>query len=135
MTLARTSPGVALQRKIYERLAATITDISTYDSVPQGQPMPYIIIGEDFGTRDDTKDITGEIASVTIHAWSDKKGKKQVKEMTARIEAAIFSSNVDLSGDGFTCLETALEEKQHFIDEDGKTNHGVIKISFKIQTN
>lgn len=135
MTLARLSPGVALQRELYERLSAEITDISTYDVVPQGTAMPYISIGEDFVIRDDTKDITGEIATLTIHAWSNKAGKKEVKTLTGRIEAAVFKSNLDLSGDGFQVLETALEEKQHFTDEDGKAQHGIVKVSFKIQTN
>jgi hypothetical protein len=135
MTLARTSPAAALQKAFYIRLTTDIKKVPIFDTVPQGQKTPYVIIGEDFSTPDDTKTGTGEILTTTTHAWSDTPGKKEVKGIIAAIEAAIFRADLDLAADGFKVLKTTLDEKQNFTDENGTTQHGVIKIAFQIEKN
>ena len=133
MTLERATALDSLQKAIYERLTQEITDVQTFDYVEQGQATPYIEIGEDVTIPDDTKDIPGEIIQVTIHAFSNEKGKKEVKGIIGRIETALTKSDLNLTADGFTLLETVSDEKQTLTDEEDEIEHGVIKVSFKIQ--
>ena len=135
MTLARASSGVSLQTALFTRLDTDISSADVYDFVPQDTKMPYIKIGEDFRTPDNTKTDTGDFTLATIHVFSDKKGSKEVKEILGEIETSIFRANFDLTGDGFTHLGTELVTSEDFEDEDGKSMHGIIQVRFQIEKN
>ena len=134
MTLARSSASIPLQKALYSRLTTDITTTPIFDQfVPQKQPMPYIQLGEHFRTEDNTKVEVGEMLLSTINVWSDEPGTKQLKEIMDEIEVSIFRAHLDLTADGFKHLYTEMSETEAFQDEDGKAQHGVIKIRFQIE--
>ena len=71
MTLPRESASIPLQKALYARLTADITDVEIFDQhVPQKQALPYIQIGEHFRLPDNTKVEVGEFLLTTINVWS-----------------------------------------------------------------
>lgn len=125
--------GNALQLAVYTQLLAEIDDIPIYDSIPF-QPdgnstanFPCIAIGDDTLTPWDTDEMLGMSATVTLHVWSRKLGKKEVKEILGRIYAALNRQAAALSAVGFRFVDCLFEFSEIIEDIDGKTRHGICR--------
>ena len=100
-----------------------------YDHVPQKQPYPYVVIGEDnfVDWSDDTKN--GMEATVNLHVWDrpENNSGKRGKEVTKRIQSEIYSilqrSSFDIGTYGNVGM--TFEYSDCFMDSDGITYHGV----------
>ena len=123
----------AIQTAIYTRLVSQISAVPIYDSIPF-QPdgdsttnFPCIVIGDDTLTPWDTDETLGVTATVTIHVWSRKLGKKETKEILGQIYAALNRQAANLSATGFNFVDCLFEFSEIIEDIDGKTRHGICR--------
>lgn len=127
------SYGNAIQSAIYTRLKAyaplnaVVTGV--YDNVPQAidsgsvTAFPYVTIGEDVIVEWDTDDSLGANATITVHTWSRKAGRKECKAIQGHIQDAL--ARHELSVTGYTMVTIEYEGEESFLDFDGETRHGV----------
>jgi len=103
--------------------------VKVYDDVPQGEDTgdtdfyPYITIGEDIITEDDTDCTLGWRVSVTVHVWSRHHGRSVVKRLQHLIYKALHRATLPYAyyqfiGCDFVSTDTLLES-------DGVTRHGI----------
>ena len=91
----------ALQAAIHARLAgdATLTAVigagSVFDRRVRGKVMPYVVLSE-ITTSDFAPGV--EEHEVTIEAWSDAEGRKQVQEIAARVKTLLDGADLSLAG-------------------------------------
>ncbi len=130
------------QRTIYNRLLtwadliAVIGDGASperarvYDNVPQGvwgendqSFTGYVVIGDDTANEGGTKSRDGQEITVTIHTWSRKNGKREIKQMQSAIYGALHDQSLSVIGGNMINLRWEFAES--FMDQDGHTRHGV----------
>lgn len=134
-------PALALQGAIITALKASGgvgTAARVYDTVPSpppsGQPdtrFPYIRVGDDQVTGDDTDDCEdlSEVFS-RIHVWSRATGWPEAKTIAGAIRARLRSATMTLSG--FTVDVVEFVQAQYLEDPDGITRHAVVEFRFLI---
>jgi hypothetical protein len=81
------------------------------------------VIGDDTAVPFDTKTSTGFEFSVVLHTWSQKRGKKEIKEMQGAIYDLLHLSTIAVAGYDTVMCEFEFEES--FLEDDGVTRHGV----------
>lgn len=98
-----------------------------YNHIPQTEPYtkpPYVVVGQgDIMTEWETDGKKGFNIFTTVHAWSEYRGNKEVKEMQGAIYDALHRENLTVTG--YNCLEITQESMNDFVDPDGITRHGV----------
>ncbi len=124
------SPSFPLQEAIYSRLSGDATLVTTfgaavYDDVPDSAPFPYVAIGEITEVANDTMGKTGRDLTVTVHAWSQYKGMKQVKQVQNRVDLLLDRWAPTVTG--WAATEMLQEFFETFRDPDGTTRHGVAR--------
>ena len=115
-----------LQQAIYTRLKESMgpsSAVGLYDHVPQDAEPPYIVVGEDVTTPDDTDDSLGSQHALTIHTWSSYRGQSEVKGVQQAIYTALHRE--PLFVEGAAVVDCVIESQETFLDEDGLTRHGV----------
>lgn len=112
-----------LQRTIYRQLVAEAPSLNIYDDVPQKTSYPYVSIGEVVHTEFNTDTELGMSASVIIHTWSRERGRKETKQMQNLVYNALNRRNLIITGYHFISCEFV--DSQTFVENDGKTRHGV----------
>lgn len=119
----------ALQTAIYTALSSdtALSNMITgvYDDVPEGTAYPYVVIGEDTAINNGTKTLDGLQYTVTLHAWSQYRGRKEVKEIMARVYEILH--NADLSVNNASLVNIRQEFTDSVVDADGITRHGVMR--------
>jgi hypothetical protein len=124
-----TSFALVTQKSIYDKLSADILTIPIYDDVPQPSDggkktdFPYITIGEDVTTYNDTDTDRSVNVSITIHVWSRSRGRKETKEIQALIYDSLHNSNIVQAGYNFVIITEQNSTTQ--LDPDGRTRHGI----------
>lgn len=118
----------ALQQAVYDRLAAdatlsTIAPGGVYDHVPQSTVYPYITLGyaaaDNAGTKtEDLREFT-----FTVNVWSRQRGHKEARTIQERIRTLLHRVALTVSTGHVIDIEEDFSES--FLDEDGKTYHGV----------
>jgi hypothetical protein len=84
------SPTGPIQEAAFNR-ASTDTALTedlgaeVYDYVPEGQPRPYVALGEAFTVPDNTHGKFGWRTTVSLEVWSEERGFKQVNEIKDRL--------------------------------------------------
>lgn len=127
-----------LQVALLARLKATV-GVPVFDYVPQGTVLPYVTIGEFTGVPFDAKDFEGLEPTVTLHAWSEAKGKAEAMKLLSKIEEAVGYEPLPLR-EGHSIMvqrpefQTVLHEGTNVSSYSGDqvTYHGVIRFRFKI---
>lgn len=123
-----------LQQSLYDKLSKdpilTTKITGVFDAVPKDQQYPYITLGEDTSRDWGTKTNNGEEITHTLHVWSRYNGKKEVKEIMSLILESL-SQPLVLTG-GFFVDFSKVDLMEVFIDPDGITRHGVMRLRFKI---
>ena len=128
---------LALQNTLFQTLSADpgvlALGASVWDDVPENYAgFPYITIGEAAFAEWDTDTSTGCIGTATIHTWSRKNGRKETKQIQGAIYDALHRA--ELAVTGFDCVSCDFIGSESFLDEDGKTRHGVQQFKFLITT-
>lgn len=116
-----------LQQSLYSVLSTALTPVLVYDEPPPNSPFPYVTIGEQ--TSDDSSDKSdrdAERVTVTVHAFSRKSGRKEVKEMCAKIRAALH--NKSLTVPGYDAVTLSYEFSTDFTEPETMTKHGVVRL-------
>lgn len=120
--------GIAIQEAIYTALTAALS-VPVYDDVPQpddsgaSDDFPYVTIGEDVITYDDTDTEDIKQVSVTVHVWSRYSGRREVKQIQGQIYSALHRT--DLSHPGYNFITLTEQSATSERDPDGLTRHGV----------
>lgn len=110
-------------------LVALVTGI--YDHVPQSQAYPYVAIGELVETEFNTDDAKAAVqASLTIHVYSRKRGRKETHNIQAQIMATLHRATLTQAGFNFISVDHT--QSQSFTDSDGITRHGVVEFNIMI---
>ena len=124
-----TDHSFELQKTIFSKLNTDTTIKNTlsatlHDHVPQGTAFPYIVIGEETMTDDEsTKDIDFNNFTLTIHVFSRNRGRKEAKNIMARIYELLHTQSLSVTG--ATHVNTRFEFSDIIREEDGLTYHGV----------
>lgn len=128
-----TTFALPLQTAIYNRLTTGSISANVFDSTPNlpaGMPFdsfPYVTIGEDHFTPNDTDDKRGVRASVYLHIWSRYDGKKECKEIMKEIDDLLNRQAGSLSATGYRFIDVILEFSNIIDETDGETVHGVLR--------
>jgi hypothetical protein len=118
-----------LQKTIYTKLNTDSTIRTTYsatvhDHVSTGTAFPYVVIGEETLTDDSSaKDIDFNEFTLTIHTFSRNRGRKEAKQIMARIYTLLHKASLTITG--ATHVNTRFEYSDVVREQDGLTYHGV----------
>jgi hypothetical protein len=131
-----------LQVAIYSLLKnanPSITGGRIYDDVPEAAEkadapdteFPYVAVGEldvipddvdaSNGSRDD-----GVMETLTLHVWSRYHGQKEVKQIMQQIKNLLHDTKITVTDRSSALAEVTM--MRSFIDQDGKTRHGVVTV-------
>jgi hypothetical protein len=83
-------------------LATLIGEDAIFDRRQSGKPMPYLVIAEIV-----TSDLGAGVEEhvITIEAWSDAPGRKQVQEIAGRVRVLLDDAAPETSGVAFVNLQ------------------------------
>ena len=120
-------------KSIFTKITSgTLTDVAgtsittkVFDDVPEGTAYPYVIIGEETATNFGTKDKDANEHTLTIHVWSQYRGRKEIKEIMSEIYTSLHNSDITLSGASLVNIRHEFE--QTLLEADGITRHGVMR--------
>jgi hypothetical protein len=130
------SPSSPLQDAIYSRLSGDTTLVTTlgagvYDVAPDLAPFPYVTIGEQTESPNDTMGKTGRDVTVTVHTWTrGDRTKQDMQAIQNRVDALLDRWAPTVTG--WSATEMLLEFFETFRDEDGLTQHGVARYRIHI---
>lgn len=116
-----------IQKAVYEVLSND-SEIKkkvkgVYDDTPQNEKYPYIVIGDDTINKWDTDTELGFNTTLTIHSWSRKAGKKEIKEVMDLIYTALHRAEINI--DTLHLVTCECEFMETFTDSDRITRRGV----------
>lgn len=118
---------VVVQTAVFEKLNNDVPlnalVVGVFDSVPENTEYPYVTVGEDVQNEWDTVDSLGTDCTITIHTWSQGRGRKETKEIQGKIYDALHRAELSYSGYQFVLVDFL--NSQSFVDADGLTRHGV----------
>jgi len=118
-----------LQKTIYAKLNTDSTIRTTYsatvhDHVSSGTAFPYVVIGEETLIDDSSsKDIDFNEFTLTIHTFSRNRGRKEAKQIMARIYTLLHKASLTVTGANH--INTRFEYSDVVREQDGLTYHGV----------
>jgi hypothetical protein len=125
------SSSWALQQSIFARLAADaalnglLGGPRVHDDVPQASPFPYISFGHSLVRDWSTGSEDGSEHVVTLHVWSQGKGKKEAHEIMDAVRSALHDQALSLAGHRLVNLRHELSEARR--EPDGDTTHGIVR--------
>jgi hypothetical protein len=138
-------PANALQAAIYTRLTS-YTPLTTalggarvFDHVPQNQPFPYVVLGDDTLVDWSTKTNNGWEATLTLHCWDrPKAGRKSVKTILGHLYDALHRQEASVTVTGFQLVLLQCEFQQTFQEtavegDNDHFYHGVMRFRALIQ--
>ena len=122
----------ALQQAIFTALDnATINDVDgnsitgVFDDVPENTAYPYVVIGEETATNIDTKDKDAHEHTLTIHVWSQYRGRKEIKNIMSSVYTTLHNASITVSGASLVNIRHEFENT--LTESDGITRHGVMR--------
>jgi hypothetical protein len=119
-----------LQKAIYDTLSASAVGIggasvSVFDEVPDGTAYPYIVIGEETTANNGTKDVDAVDYTLTIHVWSQYRGRREIKEIMQSVYDLLHDSAISVAGASLANIRQ--EFSNTLMENDGITRHGVMR--------
>ncbi len=122
----------ALQQTIFNALdGATINGVDgnaitgVFDDVPENTAYPYVVIGEETATNIDTKDKDAHEHTLTIHVWSQYRGRKEIKNIMSSVYTTLHNASITVSGASLVNIRHEFENT--LTEADGITRHGVMR--------
>lgn len=116
-----------LQQAVHTRLngfaGLTALVAGVHDHVDQDDAFPYVVVGDDTLVNDDTNSSDGTDNTITIHTWSQYRGKKETKLIQQEIYNALHRFQLVVAS--AVLVGVIFEFGDSFIDSDGLTRHGV----------
>ena len=130
----------AVQTAIYSKLTGDATLMAlidaVHDQVPEDATFPYVTIGGDTAVDFGTKSEQGQELTLTLIAWSRTHGRKEVKDILARIYTLLHETELSVgleSPNEFAHILTRNEFEETFRDPDGLTQQGVARYRIIVQ--
>ena len=126
------NPALDLQMAIYNELTGHAGIISAlggahvFDDVPQGTQFPYVAIGNIETRNWSTQTSTGHEHIVTLNAWSNHRGRKQVQSIIGEIDDALDGKNLVLQDHALVNLHVIFWSALR--DLEGKAYHGIVRL-------
>jgi hypothetical protein len=121
-------PSYPLQRAVYERLmTSSLGTDHVYDSVPQGTPLPWVIIGNDQILSAYEEGGAFHECFVTVDVFGTK---PDFKILAAKVRIAL---DFPLVIEGFLTAEAFYEGVRYLTDGDGKTGHAVLTFRYLVE--
>jgi hypothetical protein len=119
-----------LQKAIFTTINGNINGIDdvnvpVFDDVPEGTAYPYVVIGEETASNNGTKTLDGIEHTLTIHAWSQYRGRREIKEIMQSVYENLH--NTDISISGASLVNIRQEFNTTLAETDGITRHGVMR--------
>jgi len=122
-----------LQKSIYTALAAngTLTALLSggaagiVDGPSVDQALPYVDLGEIEERDFSTKSFVGGDHFITIHAWSEQAGKKEIADIFQQVKTSL--NRVSLSVAANQLIDLMFDNSRIFMDSDGTTRHGILE--------
>jgi len=119
-----------LQKAIYNALNGAVTGIDSasvdvYDDVPEGAEYPYIVIGEETSANDGTKDIDAVEYTLTLHIWSQYRGRREIKEIMQSVYDLLHDSAITVAGASLANIRQ--EFSNTLMENDGITRHAIMR--------
>jgi len=96
-----------------------------HDHVPATGSYPRITIGDGTLVDWDTDTSYGAQLTLTIHAWSTEAGRKEAREILAKIAEILHDKRITVTGFDDVIMRREFEEV--ITDADGATRHGVAR--------
>lgn len=126
-----------LQSAIYQRLtldADLMARVSgVFDSVPNGQEMPYVTIGDATGIPFRTFDAFGEECTLTLHIWSAYKGFKEAGEILADLDRLLADTSFGVEGWGMASSYFDFSETLREGDDALEIRHVPVRYRITLQ--
>jgi len=117
--------GAMLARMKANSTLTTLIAGRIYDQPPSPVTYPYVTIGEAQKIRDDATCISGGIVYLTMHAWSQKPGFPEVKQVADAVEESLHLAPLALPTNRLISINH--HQTRVFRDQDGLTSHAVIE--------
>lgn len=119
-----------LQKALFSTLNGSVTGIDSanvpvYDDVPENTAYPYVILGEETTANNGSKTLDGVEHTVTMHAWSQYRGRREIKEIMQSIYSLLHNAAISVSGASLVNIRQ--EFSTTLAENDGITRHGVMR--------
>ena len=125
-----------LQEAVYSKISgdATIMALITgvYDHVEQVEESnyPYVTIDDPTSTPWRTHSRAGEELTITLHAWSQYNGKKEINDIITNLNRLF--GDTDLTVSGYDVAKSWYDYAQVFRELDGLTFHGLVRYRLRM---
>lgn len=127
------SASWALQQAAYAALAASSAvqalagnPARIYDAVPRGAVFPYLVIGDDSETNNDTKTEQSAEHELAIAAWSRAGGRQECKLLADAVRATLDGAALTLTG--HVLIDIRYLSAQFLRESDGLTFRAVVRL-------
>ena len=92
-----------LQKSIFSTLNGNATgmggaNVPVFDDVPEGTLYPYVVLGEETAVNNGTKNLDGVEHTLTIHAWSQYRGRREIKEIMQSVYENLHNTAISVTG-------------------------------------
>ena len=119
-----------LQEAIFTALSANVVGIDgnsvpVYDDVPEDVTYPYVQIGEETAIDGGTKTVDGNEHTLTIHIWSQYRGRKEIKVLMQSVYDLLHDTGITLNAGSLVNVRN--EFSTTLAENDGLTRHGVMR--------
>jgi hypothetical protein len=119
-----------LQKAIFAKLDGSIVglsaaNISVFDDVPENTSYPYVVIGEETATNNGSKDLDGLEYTLTVHVWSNYRGRREIKEIMQSVYENLHDTAISVTG--ASLVNVRQEFNTTLAENDGITRHGVMR--------
>jgi hypothetical protein len=129
------SASLALQRSLYEKLAADATLMNrisgVFDWAPDNQTLPYVQLGEDIVSDWSTKTFIGSEHRITLHVWSFSTGRLEAKKIMADVMRLLQPAPVVTD---FKLVTWHFLSSLVVRDADTRLHHGVLEYRARLYT-
>lgn len=133
MAVISDSPLNPLQAAMFDVLDgdAALTSLmgadSVHDQVPEGDPYPYIRLGDHLGIPDNDLTSFGREVTETFHIWTRARSTGLGQAILARIDALLNNRPEALSVDGHRVVSIRNEFDQALTDPNPDIRHHVLR--------
>lgn len=118
-------PSIELQKAVYQAL--NNGEYPVYEILPTDTAMPYITIGDEILTEDNTKTTKRTVHNITINTWSKGFDSTASKQMNHMVMSAILNLTI-VSGFLVDIITLELLETLQEQQNDGSAIwHGVLQ--------
>lgn len=125
-----------VQIAVYSALTshAPLTTLAQiYDDVPENTSFPYVVIGEMDCVPLETQGQGGFDMTLSIHSFSRYRGMKELRQIMAKIHAALHAANFSIAGQNLVLSQFLSSTTS--AEDAGLLKHGIQKFQIITEPN